>query len=101
MAVTDISVNTANLRNDIGKLRGALNSLVHTKDMMVGRIQELNSMWKGPANHAFNQQFMLDQQEFENLCEILEKMIQAMEDARAQYDICDSKVNDLVNTIRI
>ena len=101
MEVTDIRVNTGNLQKDIGKLREALNGLIRTKDTMVGEVQELNTMWKGPANLAFNQQFMLDQEEFENLSGILEKMLQAMENAREQYDICDSKVNDLVNTIRI
>lgn len=101
MAVREIAVSTENLGRDIARLRTVLNNLRKNKDKMVQEIEQLNTMWKGPANQMFAKQFALDCRSFDNLCRTIEEMIKAMENAKTEYEKCDNKVNALVNAIRI
>lgn len=101
MAMREISINTAALSRDIEQLNRLLRQLEKDRMRMIQEIQELNAMWKGPSNQAFNEQFKTDCTSFENLCRTIREMIQAMEHAKAEYDSCDRKVNSLVCALRI
>lgn len=101
MAVKEIAVSTENLGRDIESLRGLLGDLKTNKDKMVQEIEELNVMWKGPANETFVKQFGLDCASFDYLYKTIEEMIKAMENAKKEYEQCDNKVNNLVGAIRI
>ncbi len=101
MAMKEISINTATLSRDIDQLYVLLGQLEKDRTRMIQEIQELNAMWKGPSNQAFNQQFKTDCTSFENLCRTIREMIRAMEHAREEYDSCDRKVNSLVCALRI
>lgn|GEM_PF-620726 len=101
MAIKEIEINTDNLARDITKLKTELSTLQKSKTKMIREIQELNTMWKGSANQAFNIQFDSDCEAFENLCKTIDEMIKAMENARVEYDQCNNKVNSLVTSIRI
>ncbi len=101
MAVKEISINTATLARDIDQLNTLLRQLEKNKAKMSQEIQELNTMWKGPSNQAFNVQFQADCTSFDHLCKTIREMIQAMENAKREYDQCDNKVNSLVNALKI
>ncbi len=101
MAIKEISINTATLSRDITQLRTLLGQLEKNRTRLIQEIEELNRMWQGPSNQAFNAQFKTDCLSFENLCKTIREMIQAMEHAKTEYDLCDNKVNSLVNAIRI
>lgn len=101
MSFREIAVNTENLGRDIESLRGLLRDLKTNKDKMVQEIEELNVMWKGPANEIFVKQFGLDCASFDFLYKTIEEMITAMEHAKREYEQCDNKVNNLVSAIRI
>ena len=68
---------------------------------MVQEIQELNRMWQGPSNQAFNDQFKTDCTSLDNLCRTIREMIGAMENAKREYDQCDNRVNALVSALKI
>lgn len=101
LAVKEIVVNTVALSRDIEQLKNLLNQLEKNRRKLAQEIQELNAMWQGPSNQAFNAQFKTDCTSFENLCKTIREMIQAMEHARTEYDQCDNKVNGLVAALRI
>ena len=101
MAVNEIAINTVTLSRDIEQLQNLLNQLEKDRRKLAQEIQELNSMWQGPSNQAFNTQFKTDCTSYENLCKTIREMIQAMEHARTEYELCDNKVNGLVGALRI
>ena len=57
MAVNEIEMNTSTLAGDIESLEGLVNSLRSQMKKMFQSVEELDAMWDGPANAAFNQQF--------------------------------------------
>lgn len=97
----EITINTNALEDDITRLRENLKDLANLKKAMITDIETLNRMWKGKSNIAFNLQFQQDKVQFEQLEKALGEMVEAMENAKQQYDICDHKVNDLVNNIKV
>ena len=97
MAVREIAVNTATLARDTTLLA----RLEKDKAKMVQEIQELNRMWQGPSNQAFNDQFKTDCTSLDNLCRTIREMIGAMENAKREYDQCDNRVNALVSALEI
>lgn len=101
MAVREISINTATLARDTAQLTMLLTKLEKDKTKMIQEIQELNRMWQGPSNQAFNAQFKTDCTSLENLCKTLREMIQAMENAKREYDQCDNRVNSMVSALKI
>ena len=101
MAIREMAISTDNLARDIERLRNMLSELRRNKEKMVEEIEELNTMWKGPANDMFVKQFQSDCTYFDRLCKTIEEMIQAMEYARTEYEKCDNQVNGLVRAIRI
>ena len=101
MAVREIAVNTATLARDTAQLTTLLARLEKDKANMVQEIQELNRMWQGPSNQAFNDQFKTDCTSLDNLCRTIREMIGAMENAKREYDQCDNRVNALVSALKI
>lgn len=101
MAVREIAIHTDNLKRDTESLRTALRDLKTNKETMLQEIEELSKMWKGQANQVFVSQFRSDCVSFDNLCNTLEEMIRAMENAKNEYEKCDNRVKDLINAIRI
>jgi WXG100 family type VII secretion target len=101
LAVREIAVNTATLARDTAQLTTLLERLEKDKAKMVQEIQELNRMWQGPSNQAFNDQFKTDCTSLDNLCRTIREMIGAMENAKREYDQCDNRVNALVSALKI
>ncbi len=101
MAIRDIEISTEYLGKDIKNLKNTLVSLKQDKRKMTEEIEELNTMWKGPANEAFVKQFYLDCVSFDNLIEVIDKMIGEMEHAKVEYEKCDNKVSDILRALRI
>jgi WXG100 family type VII secretion target len=101
LAVREIAVNTATLARDTAQLTTLLVRLEKDKAKMVQEIQELNRMWQGPSNQAFNDQFKTDCTSLDNLCRTIREMIGAMENAKREYDQCDNRVNALVSALKI
>lgn len=101
MTVKEISIDTRLLNRDAEQLGILLGRLEKDKTKMAQEIQELNRMWKGPSNQAFNAQFKTDLTSFDALSKTLREMIQAMKNAKTEYDQCDNRINGLVNALKI
>lgn len=101
MAIKEISINTAALLKDIEQLHMLLGQLEKNRTKMSQEILELNTMWQGPSNQAFNAQFKIDCASFDSLCKTVREMIGAMEHAKTEYEMCDNKINSLVGALKI
>lgn len=96
-----IEININTLDSDITAMRTELNGLKDEMKQAFGSVRELDSMWNGPANEAFNKAFQADHETVEELCRIVDCLIGYMERARDEYKKCESAVSAEIDRIRI
>lgn len=96
-----IEVNISTLEQDIKDMGIAVEQI--RKDMadMFESVSELDTMWDGPANQAFNQQFVLDKQIFEEICGAVEGIIDSMKNAQESYLRCEAAVSEEIERIKV
>ena len=97
----EITVDTAALTGDIEELQNALLEVRRQLREMFEQVAELDTMWDGPANQEFNRQFFNDYENSRELCDTVESIIQCMQYAKEQYNICENEVNGIVASINI
>ena len=96
-----LRVDTRELNKDLDELQRLTVVLNDAEKNMIEQIRQLNSMWTGKANSAFNVQFDIDCSKFEQLRDTIKKYREKLAKARTEYNRCDSKVNDIVNSIKV
>ena len=96
-----IEVNMTALEQDTKELKETLKLVRDDMGAMFETVQELNTMWDGPANKAFNRQFESDRQVFEELCKSVEDILGSMENAQGEYQKCEAGVREEIDKIRI
>lgn len=97
----EIAVNTSTLASDIADLQDALVNARKQLQDMFEQVEELDAMWDGPANEEFRKQFVNDHENAQELCVTVESIIQCMQYAREQYDLCENDVNGIIAAINI
>lgn len=97
----EITINTLTLSGDINELRSMLSDVRGQLKGMFEQVAELDAMWDGPANEAFNRQFNNDYENAVNLCTTVESLLNCMEYARDQYNQCENGVGSIVNAIPV
>lgn len=97
--IIEININT--LANDIGDMQAELKALRDEMKFAFDAVTELDSMWNGPANDAFNKAFDMDHQAMNDMCKTIESLIGYMENARDEYRKCESAVSAEIDSIRI
>lgn len=99
--MVEITVDTAALAGDIEELQNVLAKVRSQLNQMFEQVSELDAMWDGPANAEFNRQFANDYENSKELCNTVESIIQCMQYAKEQYNICENEVNGIVASINI
>ncbi len=97
----EIAVNTEILGRKVSDLDGELSGIRSGINQMFDAVAELDTMWDGPANDAFRQQFLLDKNEMQDLCKELEGIFHSMDNAKKEYEQCENDVRQLIAEIRI
>lgn len=97
----EIAVNTSTLASDIETLQRQLDSIKSDMNKMYEAVRSLNSMWDGPANEAFKQQFQADQTDMKTLCDTVQKIINCMTYAKDEYNTCENEISGIIASIRI
>ena len=95
-----VEVDTDILRTQINQLEVTLARTRLALDKLNARVESLQSMWNGPAHDEFNKQYLLDRQRMENMCRIIQNIIDGMQQARLSYDRCTDEVDSVVGSIR-
>lgn len=96
-----IEINIATLKNDITEMQTELQGLGNEMKLAFDSVTELGAMWNGPANDAFNRAFQDDNKSMEEMCKIIESLIDYMENARTEYTNCEAAVSAEIDAIRI
>lgn len=97
----EIAVDTNYLQMQITEMRDALGRAREGMAEMYDQVNELDAMWDGPANATFNQQFLKDKNMMEEMCSTIEQIIVSMENAKREYEGCESDVRQIIAEIRI
>lgn len=101
MAVNYIQTDTVMMKRTISDMQTEIRNLQALADEVYSEMQELDMMWDGSANKAFNIQFNNDRTRLLEICNNIQKYINNMDSARNEYDMCENRVEDIVRTIRI
>lgn len=101
MTVNEIEINTSTLAGTVENLENTTSKLEEQVKKMFQTIQELDQMWDGEANKAFNEQFQQDHTACEEMCQELRQMINSFKHAREEYDKCENRVDELVRQLRV
>lgn len=97
----EITINTSTLSRDIELLQQQLNIVKSDLNKMYNAVHVLDSMWDGPANQAFTNQFNCDHNDMLDLCNTIQKIINCMEYAKKEYNSCEADVSNIVASISI
>ena len=97
----EIEVDSEVLQTQINQLTDTLARTRETLNQLTERVESLQAMWNGPAHDEFNRQYELDRERMENMCQIIENIIEGMQQARIAYDQCENEVGDIVASISI
>jgi len=101
MAISKIKVNTSTLKKDTESISQALKNIKKKIKAMQSDVNALNGMWTGDANEAFNKAFQDDITDLGHICDNIQSVIDYEEKAKTEYDACEQKVSDLVNSITV
>ncbi|QBE95728.1 hypothetical protein PMF13cell1_01252 [Blautia producta] len=96
-----IEVSTEPLSADKGNIAAELNAVRTELQQLFQEMQELDSMWDGPASQAFAVQFQTDYEIMQEIVENLEGFIQCMQYAADEYNKCENTIAELISAIRI
>ncbi len=98
---TFIEVDTVALNNDKNTANEMIIAVQKELESVYDQVAELNAMWDGVANEAFNQVFASDRQLFDAICEEGKALVSSIESAKAEYEKCEMQVNEAISAIRI
>lgn len=96
-----IEINIGTLAGDITQMQAEVNGLRDDMKLAFDSVMELDAMWNGPANDAFNRAFETDRQAMKDMCKIIDSLIGYMENARDEYRRCEASVSSEIDAIRI
>ena len=96
-----IEIRTQTLSTNISIIQAQLDAIEADMETMYAAVKHLDTMWDGPANKAFNEQFGYDHADMKELCKTIQKIIDCFTYAKTEYDKCEVEVASIVNSIRI
>lgn len=101
MAITYVEVETQQLKSDTNELLEKKKRAEDTLKELEEEISELNAMWSGKANRAFNRQFYKDVEYMNKLLGKMGKLAECMEFAANEYVRCENEVKAAVESIKV
>lgn len=97
----EIAVNTGTLQKDIDEMTTKLEALISAMQKSIEGIESLSGMWEGAAKMVFMNQFVSDCKILDQQCKTIQSIIECMEYAKKEYDICEAEVQGIVNAINV
>lgn len=97
----NIEISTEQLTVDIRGMREQISQLDSSRVRVFNCLEELSGMWVGTAHEAFRTQTELDSQQLKDLIDELNQLVDCVEYARTQYDICENEAEKAVAAIRL
>ncbi len=101
MADETMEVTMDRMADDVDSMGSLLRQTRgHIRDLS-SAMENLDQMWRGPANRVMQQRFQRDLASLQDLCGLLEELRQIMNRMRCGYDACETDVRAAVDGIRL
>ncbi|MCR4640696.1 MAG: WXG100 family type VII secretion target [Lachnospiraceae bacterium] len=97
----EIAVNTSQLQKEVDTMENALKLLKTRIDEAYQEVNELDKLWDGPDNKAFQESFRRDQAKMTEIYEALKSLVASMSMSRVEYEKCEADVKSIVDNIKI
>lgn len=94
----EIRVNTDNMRSTATVFQEKSNDWNSLVQQLWSLMEELDAMWDGDANEAFNALVTEDKPKFERLAQMMETYKTAIDTAASKYDSGEAEVKNIVST---
>ena len=94
----EIRVNTDNMRSTATVFQEKINDWNSLVQQLWSLMEELDAMWDGDANEAFNALVTEDKPKFERLAQMMETYKSAIDTAASKYDSGEAEVKNIVST---
>ena len=94
----EIRVNTDNMRSTATVFQEKINDWNSLVQQLWSLMEELDAMWDGDANEAFNALVTEDKPKFERLAQMMETYKTAIDTATSKYDSGEAEVKNIVST---
>lgn len=94
----EIRINTENMRYTASVFQEKINEWNGLANQLWVLMGELDEMWDGEANDAFNALVSEDKPKFERLAQMMETYKTAIETAASKYDSGESEVKTIVTS---
>ena len=94
----EIRVNTDNMRSTATVFQEKINDWNSLVQQLWSLMEELDAMWDGDANEAFNSLVTEDKPKFERLAQMMETYKTAIDTAASKYDSGEAEVKNIVST---
>ena len=94
----EIRVNTDNMRSTATVFQEKINDWNSLVQQLWSLMEELDAMWDGDANEAFNALVTEDKPQFERLAQMMETYKTAIDTAASKYDSGEAEVKNIVST---
>ena len=101
MASSIIEVNTNTLKSNMETMQGHIHGLRKSAESLRNISGQLDNMWDGEAKQAFVTAVRDDLNRLETLISAMEKYTGKTDEARGEYDRCESAVSQIVSSIRV
>lgn len=101
VAINYIEIETSQLDKDYQKMQVDLSSVQNEISKLFEEMQQLDTMWDGPAKLTFRSQMLNDFETMNDICSNLLEFINDMKRASSEYKKCEKEVANLIATIRI
>ena len=96
--MAEIKVSTEGMRNAANDFEAKMSDWKAMVDNIWGLLAELDAMWDGDANTAFNALVDEDKPKFERLYSMMEEYKNAINTAAQKYDDNEEEVKGIVTT---
>lgn len=96
-----VEITTQSLDADKNTLQEEVTQLQNDLKQFVEELNQLGSLWEGPASLTFRQQAASDVENIQAICEEMAEYIESMEYAGRCYERCERQVTGFVDKIRI
>ena len=94
----EIRVNTDNMRSTATVFQEKITDWNSLVQQLWSLMEELDAMWDGDANEAFNALVTEDKPKFERLAQMMETYKTAIDTAASKYDSGEAEVKNIVST---
>ena len=94
----EIRVNTDNMRSTATVFQEKINDWNSLVQQLWSLMEELDAMWDGDANEAFNALVTEDKPKFERLAQMMETYKTAIDTAASKYGSGEAEVKNIVST---